>query len=144
MPPMPPTIDPNAPLVDENEKSEVMESLEPLTPKEPVIDTTKGNVPAKKKARTMEDPVPEPEFTKPEYIPLTTHSDAFGVDPVPISWGHPDPSVRGPVICTVRHSSQRNAIGAHQGVRGRKLVVLVGCCLLPFATACCCWMSQIF
>eukprot|EP00529_Nitzschia_sp_RCC80_P022383 CAMPEP_0113489420 /NCGR_PEP_ID=MMETSP0014_2-20120614/26519_1 /TAXON_ID=2857 /ORGANISM="Nitzschia sp." /LENGTH=491 /DNA_ID=CAMNT_0000383155 /DNA_START=230 /DNA_END=1705 /DNA_ORIENTATION=+ /assembly_acc=CAM_ASM_000159 len=115
MPPMPPTIDPNAPLVDENEKSELMDSLEPLTPKEPVIDTTKGNVPAKKKARTMEDPVPEPEFTKPEYIPLTTHSDAFGVDPVPISWGHPDPTVRGPVICTVRHSSQRNAIGAHQG-----------------------------
>jgi hypothetical protein len=37
------------------------------------------------------------------------------VDPVPVSWGHPDPVVRAPVICTVRHSSQRNAIGAHQG-----------------------------
>lgn len=37
------------------------------------------------------------------------------MDPIPISWGHPDPKVRGPVICTVRHSAQRNAIGAHQG-----------------------------
>ncbi len=27
----------------------------------------------------------------------------------------PDPQVRGPVICTVRHTAQRNAIGAHQG-----------------------------
>jgi hypothetical protein len=34
---------------------------------------------------------------------------------IPISWGHPDPLIRGPVICTVRHSSQRNAIGAHSG-----------------------------
>jgi len=47
-------------------------------------------------------------------VTLTSHPDSF-VDPVPISWGHPDPRVRGPVICTVRHSSQRNAIGAHQG-----------------------------
>jgi len=37
------------------------------------------------------------------------------VDPVPVSWGHPDPTIRAPVICTVRHASQRNAIGAHQG-----------------------------
>lgn len=37
------------------------------------------------------------------------------MDPVPVSWAHPDPTVRAPVICTVRHSSQRNAIGAHQG-----------------------------
>lgn len=39
----------------------------------------------------------------------------FGIDPVPISWGHPDPLVRGPIICTVRHFNQRNAIGAHSG-----------------------------
>ena len=39
----------------------------------------------------------------------------FGIDPVPISWGHPDPLIRGPVICTVRHYNQRNAIGAHSG-----------------------------
>ena len=49
------------------------------------------------------------------YLNLTSHSDAFGVDPIPLSWGHPDPLIRGPVICTVRHSSQRNAIGAHSG-----------------------------
>ena len=46
---------------------------------------------------------------------LTSHPDSYETDPVPISWGHPDPRVRGPVICTVRHSAQRNAIGAHQG-----------------------------
>jgi len=72
-----------------------------------------------KKARVEEqdshETIPDPDFTKAEHIPLTTHTDAFGVDPVPISWGHPNPEVRGPVICTVRHSAQRNAIGAHQG-----------------------------
>ena len=61
------------------------------------------------------DDVPIPEFTQLDHINLTSHADAFGVDPVPISWGHPDPGVRGPVICTVRHSAQRNAIGAHSG-----------------------------
>lgn len=50
-----------------------------------------------------------------DYVSLTSHADTFGVDPVPISWGHPDPAVRGPVICTVRHRDQRNAIGAHSG-----------------------------
>jgi hypothetical protein len=63
----------------------------------------------------VSDGIPEPEFTKADHIPLTTHSDTFGVDPIPISWGHPDPNIRGPVICTVKHSAQRNAIGAHQG-----------------------------
>ena len=62
-----------------------------------------------------DDDIPVPEITNLDFVNLTTHSDAFGVDPVPISWGHPDPLVRGPVICTVRHNSQRNAIGAHSG-----------------------------
>jgi hypothetical protein len=66
-------------------------------------------------SRLKADDIPEPEFTTPDHIPLTTHTDAFGVDPVPISWSHPNPSVRGPVICTVRHNAQRNAIGAHSG-----------------------------
>jgi len=72
--------------------------------------------PTKKKAKVeKDDGIPKPEFTTSDHIPITTHTNAFGVDPVPVSWSHPDPSVRGPVICTVRHSSQRNAIGAHQG-----------------------------
>lgn len=32
-----------------------------------------------------------------------------------MKWGHPDPLVRGPVIATVKHGGQRNAIGAHGG-----------------------------
>ena len=61
-------------------------------------------------------PVPEiTKFSQLDYVNLTSHSDAFGVDPIPISWGHPDPLIRGPIVCTVHHSSQRNAIGAHQG-----------------------------
>jgi hypothetical protein len=75
------------------------------------------STPPSKKPRVAEDDdsIPIPEFTQLDYVNLTSHSDAFGVDPIPISWGHPDPLVRGPVICTVRHSSQRNAIGAHSG-----------------------------
>lgn len=77
--------------------------------------------PSTKKQRTsksksdVDDGIPIPQISEVDYVNLTSHSDAFGVDPIPISWGHPDPSVRGPVICTVRHSSQRNAIGAHSG-----------------------------
>ena len=72
--------------------------------------------PSKKQRKSIEeDSVPTPEFTKLDHINLTSHTDTFGVDPIPVSWGHPDPLVRGPVICTVRHSSQRNAIGAHSG-----------------------------
>lgn len=62
-----------------------------------------------------DDDIPVPEIAQLDYVNLTTHSDTFGVDPLPISWAHPDPMVRGPVICTVRHFSQRNAIGAHSG-----------------------------
>jgi len=71
--------------------------------------------PASKKQKTEDDGIPVPEITQQDYVNLTTHPDAFGVDPVPISWGHPDPLIRGPVICTVRHFNQRNAIGAHSG-----------------------------
>ncbi|GMH50590.1 hypothetical protein TrRE_jg8875 [Triparma retinervis] len=73
--------------------------------------------PQQKKAKTVDkdDGIPIPDNTPLDYINLTTHSDSFGVDPIPVSWGHPNPMVRGPVICTIRHAAQRNAIGAHQG-----------------------------
>jgi GTP cyclohydrolase II len=32
-----------------------------------------------------------------------------------MEWGHSDPLIRGPVIATVKHGGQRNAIGAHGG-----------------------------
>lgn len=32
-----------------------------------------------------------------------------------MNWGHSDPHERGPVIATVKHGGQRNAIGAHGG-----------------------------
>lgn len=69
----------------------------------------------KQKKEYAEDDIPTPEITSIDYVSLTSHAGTFGVDPIPISWGHPNPSIRGPVICTVRHSSQRNAIGAHSG-----------------------------
>jgi len=87
------------------------DAFESLTPR-----GISAPLPPAKKARTDEKSnIPEPEFTKSEHIPLTTHTEAFGNDPVPVSWGHPDPAIRAPVICTVRHHAQRNAIGAHQG-----------------------------
>ena len=62
-----------------------------------------------------DDGIPVPVISSLDSISLTSHADGTGVDPLPISWGHPDPAVRGPVICTVRHAAQRNAIGAHSG-----------------------------
>lgn len=74
-----------------------------------------GVRPNKKQKKDDYDDIPTPDITNIDYVSLTSHANTFGVDPIPICWGHPDPSIRGPVICTVRHSSQRNAIGAHSG-----------------------------
>jgi len=50
-----------------------------------------------------------------DYISLTTHDGHFGSNPIGMDWGNPDPMKRGPVIATVKHGGQRNAIGAHGG-----------------------------
>lgn len=59
--------------------------------------------------------IPEPQFDDNTMITLTTHEDAFGSDPLPVKWGAPTARERGPIIATTRHSTQRNAIGAHSG-----------------------------
>lgn len=77
-------------------------------------------MPAKRKATAppnAEEPVeiPNADIFELDYLPLTTHPEQFGSSPVPLNWGHPDPMKRGPVIATVKHGGQRNAIGAHGG-----------------------------
>lgn len=79
------------------------------------INETSHVTKKQRKEQVLDDGIPIPDNTPLDYVSLTSHANTFGVDPIPISWGHPDPLVRGPVICTVRHSSQRNAIGAHSG-----------------------------
>lgn len=59
--------------------------------------------------------IPEPEYLPTDYISLTTHNGHFGSNPIEIKWGAADPMERGPVIATVKHGGQRNAIGAHGG-----------------------------
>ena len=59
--------------------------------------------------------IPPAEKQEVNYINLTTHAEQFGSNPVALSWGHEDPLIRGPVIATVRHRGQRNAVGAHGG-----------------------------
>jgi GTP cyclohydrolase II len=50
-----------------------------------------------------------------KHIMLTSHPHTFGAQPLPIVWGHPEPSKRGPIIATLTNVSQRNAIGTHAG-----------------------------
>ncbi len=59
--------------------------------------------------------IEDPERNNMDYISLTTHDGEFGSNPIAMNWGNPDPAVRGPVIATVKHGGQRNAIGAHGG-----------------------------
>eukprot|EP01036_Dinobryon_divergens_P027308 gene27308-36052_t len=59
--------------------------------------------------------IEEPERNELEYISLTTHREQFGSNPIPLLWGESDPNHRGPVVATVKHGGQRNAIGAHGG-----------------------------
>lgn len=63
----------------------------------------------------LENDIEEPENNSQTFINLTTHSGQFGANPVHMNWGHSDPLERGPVIATVKHGGQRNAIGAHGG-----------------------------
>lgn len=85
-----------------------MTTVPPLAKKQKILQVSSDE-------ETDDDGIPEPIITDMDYVTLTTHSDALGADPIPISWGHPDAAVRGPIICTVRHSEQKNALGAHQG-----------------------------
>jgi GTP cyclohydrolase II len=62
-----------------------------------------------------EGDIEEPEKNELNYISLTTHDGEFGSKPINMNWGHQNPTLRGPVIATVKHGGQRNAIGAHSG-----------------------------
>ena len=50
-----------------------------------------------------------------KHIVLTSHPGQFGSQPLPVQWGHPDPTKRGPVVATLGNLSHRNAIGTHSG-----------------------------
>eukprot|EP00903_Cladosiphon_okamuranus_P019271 g17715.t2 len=49
------------------------------------------------------------------YLNLTTHSANFLADPIDMKWAEEDPELRGPILATTRHPTQKNAIGAHSG-----------------------------
>jgi GTP cyclohydrolase II len=51
----------------------------------------------------------------PKHIVLTSHPSTGAKKPLPIVWGAATPKERGPVIGTVTHPGQRNAIGTHSG-----------------------------
>ena len=57
----------------------------------------------------------KPARPRPAKIVLTSHPEAHGPKPVPITWGARDPQERGPVIASVTNPAQRNAIGTHSG-----------------------------
>lgn len=44
-------------------------------------------------------------------IILTTYPGQSGIDPLPMSWGHPDPIKRGPVVVSRNHSTFRRRNG---------------------------------
>jgi GTP cyclohydrolase II len=52
---------------------------------------------------------------RPKAIVLTSHPGGHGPKPVPIVWGAPDASSRGPLVATVTNRAQRNVIGTHSG-----------------------------
>ncbi len=69
----------------------------------------------KRKASTADIADPEHSTLGVDYVMLTTHSGHFDSNPVEMDWGNKNPAERGPVIATVKHGGQRNAIGAHGG-----------------------------
>jgi GTP cyclohydrolase II len=62
-----------------------------------------------------------------KHIILTSHPAAGGKNPQPITWGAPDPAIRGPLVGTPREK-HRNVIGAHNGAYSlyRALAIAAG------------------
>jgi len=48
-------------------------------------------------------------------VVLTTHTGQYSATPLPVVWGHADPSVRGAIVATLDRPDHRNAIGTHDG-----------------------------
>jgi hypothetical protein len=46
-------------------------------------------------------------------VVLTTHTGQYSATPLPVVWGHADPSVRGAIVATLDRPDHRNAIGTH-------------------------------
>eukprot|EP00929_Paragymnodinium_shiwhaense_P119264 TRINITY_DN91149_c0_g1_i1.p1 TRINITY_DN91149_c0_g1~~TRINITY_DN91149_c0_g1_i1.p1 ORF type:complete len:979 (+),score=240.35 TRINITY_DN91149_c0_g1_i1:101-3037(+) len=61
------------------------------------------------------DAIPPVDLGDDRAMALTTHDGSYGVAPAKLWWGAASPEERGPVLCTSRHVTQRNAIGAHAG-----------------------------
>lgn len=64
---------------------------------------------------TDKDNIPNVDECEEAAFSLTTHDGSFGPQPVVMRWGAATPELRGPVLATSRHQTQRNAIGAHSG-----------------------------
>mmetsp|Transcript_123056 Transcript_123056/g.393334 ORF Transcript_123056/g.393334 Transcript_123056/m.393334 type:complete len:916 (-) Transcript_123056:249-2996(-) len=59
--------------------------------------------------------IPEVDLGEASAMALTTHDGSYGPEPVLMNWGAKTPELRGPVLATSRHNTQRNSIGAHSG-----------------------------
>ena len=73
--------------------------------------------PASLANKTSPTILPQRKSSVTSRIILTTYPGQSGIDPLPMEWGNPDQSKRGPVVVS-RHAStirRRNAIGAHGG-----------------------------
>lgn len=97
------TVDPTA--VERNKQHQV----------DPVVPTLTGSTPSSPDLSGVPESGRRSSVTSK--IILTSYPGQAGVDPLPMSWGHKDPSLRGPVVVSRNPTSirRRNAIGAHGG-----------------------------
>jgi GTP cyclohydrolase II len=59
--------------------------------------------------------VSQPKRPTLQPIVLASHPARFGVKPIALHWGAPDPIQRGPIVGTVTTPAHRNVIGTHSG-----------------------------
>jgi GTP cyclohydrolase II len=62
---------------------------------------------------TIEQPAADPARQRPRHIRLTSHAGGFGA--LPIRWGAPSATERGPIVGTTTKRAHRNVIGTHSG-----------------------------
>ena len=82
---------------------------------DPIVPTVTGSTPTSPDLSAVPESGRRSSVTSK--IILTSYPGQAGVDPLPMNWGHKDPSLRGPVVVSRNPSSirRRNAIGAHGG-----------------------------
>lgn len=93
-----------------------------IEPREPSLSNGSSSVPAVSSTTSTGSPASpsvdsgrRPSVTTTSKIILTSYPGQAGVDPLPVSWGHKDPAIRGPIVVSRNPGTIRRRNGKYLG-----------------------------